>query len=134
MLSIDDFKKVEITLGTVMLVERVPDTDKLLRLEVDFGPKLRVEEADVPRDEAAAEPQETQELRDIRQVVSGIAGYLTDPQVLVGRTVPFVTNLEPRTIRGLQSQAMILAASTDEGEFSILETTLKKLPAGTTLG
>jgi methionyl-tRNA synthetase len=109
MISIDHFKEVEITLGEIQQVERVPDTDKLLRLTVDF-----------------AEEQP-------RQVVSGIAHYLEDPQVLVGRRVPFVTNLEPRTIRGLESQAMILAISTDEGLFSVLEPTLKEIPAGTRL-
>jgi methionyl-tRNA synthetase len=71
--------------------------------------------------------------RDVRQVISGIAGYFEDPQVLVGKTVPFVTNLEPRVIRGLTSEAMIVACSTDDGKFSILEPTLATLPAGTRL-
>lgn len=109
MISIDDFKKIEVTLGKILTVERVPETDKLLRLTVDFS-----------------EPEP-------RQVVSGIALYLSDPQVLVGKVCPFVTNLEPRTIRGLESQAMIFAASTPEGVFSILEPTLAELPAGTRL-
>ncbi len=109
MISIEQFKAVELRIGLIEAVERVPETDKLLRLTVDFN-----EEAP-------------------RQVISGIALYLSDPQVLVGKRVPFVTNLEPRTIRGLESQAMILAVSTDDGSFSVLEPTLATIPPGTRL-
>jgi methionyl-tRNA synthetase len=94
-ISYDDFAKVEISLGTILLVEVVPDADKLLRLEVDFG-----EEAP-------------------RQILSGIREYFEDPQVLVGKQCPFVTNLAPRMIRGLESNGMILAANTEEG-FTLL--------------
>lgn len=89
-LSYDDFAKVEITIGTILSVEVVPDADKLLRLEVDFA-------------------EETP-----RQILSGIREYYEDPQVLVGRQCPFVTNLAPRTIRGFESNGMILAASTTD--------------------
>ena len=109
MATIDEFKAIEMMVGQIESVERVPDTDKLLRLVVDFGEE---------------EP---------RQVVSGINEYFEDPQVLVGKKCPFVTNLEPRAIRGLESQAMILAVSTDDGVFSILEPTLNDIPVGTTL-
>lgn len=109
MISINDFAQVEMRLGKILSVERVPDTDKLLRLSVDVG-------------EAAP-----------RQVISGIALYFEDPQVLVGKTCPFVTNLEPRMIRGLESQAMIVAVHTDDGTFSILEPTLAAMPPGTKL-
>jgi methionyl-tRNA synthetase len=96
MISIDDFKKVEIRAGKIVTAEKVPDADKLLRLTVDFG-------------EAAP-----------RQIVSGIAMQYPDPAALVGKTHVFITNLEPRTIRGLESQGMILALSTDT-EFALLE-------------
>jgi len=109
MISIEHFKEVEMRVGKILSVERVPDTDKLLRLEVDFGEE---------------QP---------RQVVSGIATYFEDPQILVGKTCPFVTNLEPRTIRGLESQAMIVAAHTQEGAFSLFEPTGDVLPPGTKL-
>ena len=109
MISISDFANVEMRLGTIRSVERVPDTDKLLKLSVDLG-------EDAPR-----------------QVISGIALYFEDPQVLVGKTCPFVTNLEPRVIRGLESQAMIVAVHTEAGAFSILEPTLCKMPPGTKL-
>ena len=76
----------------------MPDTDKLVQLSVDFG-----EEAP-------------------RQVISGIAQTFSDPNVLVGKQYPFVTNLEPRTIRGLESQAMILGMMTDDGVVALSPT------------
>lgn len=76
--------------GTILSVEVVPDADKLLKLLVDFG-------------------EETP-----RQILSGIRTYFEDPQVLVGRQCPFVTNLAPRTIRGFESNGMILAAGTED--------------------
>ncbi len=109
MVSIDDFKAVEMKIGKILNVERVPETDKLLRLEVDFKEEKP------------------------RQVISGIALFFEDPQILVGKKCPFVTNLEPRTIRGLTSEAMIVAAHSEEGAFSILEPTLADIPEGTKL-
>jgi methionyl-tRNA synthetase len=97
-ITIDDFKKVEIRVGAVMSAEKVADADKLLRLEVNFG-------------------------TETRQIVSGISGYFPDPQTLVGKRVAFAYNLEPRTIRGLESQGMILAAVGEDGSFSLLEAT-----------
>lgn len=97
-ISIDAFKKIEITIGEIKAVEVVPDADKLLRLTVDVG---------------EAEP---------RQILSGIRMYFEDPQTLVGKRVPFATNLEPRVIRGLTSQGMIMAVSDKNGNgFSLLE-------------
>ena len=96
-LSIDEFKRAEIQIGTVISAERVPETDKLLRLEVDFG-------------EGAP-----------RQILSGIAEYVR-PEDIVGRQFPFVTNLEPRIIRGMASNGMILAVG--EGDhFALLSPT-----------
>lgn len=91
MITFEDFKKIEIRIGKILSAEKVPETDKLLRLEVDF---------------AEEKP---------RQVVSGIAEYFPDPNVLVGKKSAFVTNLEPRTIRGLESQAMILGSKNENG-------------------
>jgi len=102
-ISYDDFAKVEMSLGTILTVEVVPDADKLLRLEVDFG-------------------EETP-----RQILSGIREYFEDPQVLVGKQCPFVTNLAPRTIRGLESNGMILAANTAEG-FTLLHPSMTLTP------
>ncbi len=108
MISIDDFKKIEIRIGEILTAEKVEGADKLLRLTVNLG------------DEAP------------RQIISGIAQYYPDPAALVGITCAFVTNLEPRVICGLESQGMILAAVTDDGAFALL-TPSSDIPAGTKL-
>jgi methionine--tRNA ligase beta chain len=112
MINYDEFKKVEIRAGKILSAEKVPDTDKLLKLSVDFAEK---DEQGNPK---------------ARQIVSGIAGYFPDPAVLVGRTCMFVTNLEPRTIRGLESNGMLFAVSTEAGGFSLLEPN-DSIPPGT---
>jgi methionyl-tRNA synthetase len=104
-ISYDDYKKVEIRIGRILTVAPVEKSDRLLLLSVDFG---------------EANP---------RTVVSGIAKYFPDITVLVDVTCPFVTNLEPRPLMGHTSEAMILAASTDAGEFSILRA--EGIPPGT---
>ena len=103
MISYEDFKKVDIRAGKILSAEKVPDTDKLVRLSVDLGEK---DEQGNPRP---------------RQIVSGISAYFPDPAVLVGRTCMFVANLEPRTIRGFESNGMLFAVSNSEGGFSLLE-------------
>lgn len=95
MITIDDFKKVEIKAGKIISAEPVEGSEKLLKLSVDFNEE---------------QP---------RQVLSGIAKYIT-PEELVGTTCAFVTNLEPRNMMGMESQAMILAFS-GEGFFSLLK-------------
>lgn len=108
MITIDDFKKVEIKIGEILSAEKVPDTDKLLRLSVAMG-------------------EETP-----RQIVSGIAAHFPDPAVLVGKKCAFAANLEPRVIRGLESNGMILAVSTEDGKFSLLEVSAD-IPEGCTI-
>lgn len=103
-ISYADFAKLEIKIGTILSVEVVPEADKLLKLMVEVG-------------------EETP-----RQIVSGIRIYFEDPQVLVGRQCPFITNLETRVIRGLESQGMIMAAS-DEEAFALLHPHIE-MPAG----
>lgn len=112
MISIDDFKKVEIKAGKVISAERVEGSEKLLKLSVDFGFT-----STSPSQSSFGEAKE--EKRDIRQVVSGIAKFIS-PEEVVGTTCAFVTNLEPREIMGLKSEAMIMAASSDEF-FSLLK-------------
>jgi methionyl-tRNA synthetase len=97
MINIEDFKKIELKVGKILSAEKVPDTDKLLKLSIDLG-----------------EPEP-------RQIISGIATYFPDEGVLVGKRCMFVANLEPRTIRGLQSNGMILAVTTEDGDFSLIE-------------
>ncbi len=101
----EDFAKLDIALGTILAVELIDGADKLLKLTVAVGEE---------------EP---------RQILSGIREFFHDPQILVGRQCPFVINLAPRTIRGLESQGMILAALADD-VFTLLEPTVV-LPPGT---
>ncbi len=116
MISLDDFKKVELSVGEVLSAEKIPETDKLLKLLVDFG--MKPAPAPAAADPASVSPPPT---RDIRQIVSGISLYFPDPTKLVGRKCLFVTNLEPRSVRGLESNGMIVAASTDDGKFSLFD-------------
>lgn len=117
MISIEDFKKIDIVVGKILSVEKIPETDKLLKLSVDLGPAVA----------SSGEAQEDK--RDIRQIVSGISLYFPDCSGLVGKKCMFVANLEPRIIRGFESQGMILAVSTSDGKFSLLEPN-DEIPAG----
>ncbi len=101
-ISIDDLAKVEISVGQIKTAEKVPNADRLLRLTVDFG-------------------------TEVRQIVSGIAEYYT-PEQIVGKKCPFITNLQPRTIKGLESNGMILAAKDTAGNFSLLDVDQKIAP------
>jgi methionine--tRNA ligase beta chain len=106
-IKLEDFKKIDIVVGKILSAEKVPDTDKLLKLSVDLGATIEL---------AGKEARQ-----DIRQIVSGIALYFPDCSELVGKKCMFIANLEPRVIRGIESQGMILAVSGEEGEFSLLE-------------
>jgi tRNA-binding EMAP/Myf-like protein len=128
MISYDDFAKVEIRVGKILSAEKIPDTDKLLKLRVDFGIKNAIPAVQLdPTAEAAPIIEE----RDVRQIVSGISMYFPDPGVLVGKKCMFVTNLEPRTIKGHESNGMLFAVSTPDGSaFSLLEPG-EAIPEGT---
>ena len=114
MISIDDFAKIDIVTGKILSAEKIPDTDKLLKLTVDLG-----------------------ELHP-RQIVSGISLYFPDCNVLIGKKCMFVANLEPRVIRGIESQGMVLAVSVpapdglpaQAGKFSLLSPN-DEIPTGT---
>ncbi|MBY0309743.1 hypothetical protein K2Q16_01190 [Patescibacteria group bacterium] len=106
-ISYEQFSALDIKIGRIIAVEVVPEADKLLKLTVDVG-------------------EET-----ARQVVSGIRNFFEDPQVLVGRQCPFLVNLAPRVIRGLESQGMILAAG--DGECFALLHPHQDVPVGTTV-
>ena len=92
--SYDDFSKMDIRVGTILEAERVPKTDKLLKLTIDTG-------------------------IDKRTVVSGIAGYFT-PEQAVGKKVSMLVNLEPRKIRGIESHGMILMAQDADGRLEFV--------------
>ena len=117
MATIDDFKHIEMRVGTILVAEYIEGADKLLRLEVDFGPKKGEEKSGNVAD-AVGEVSVAEE-RDIRQILSGIREYYS-PEQLVGKQCPFVTNLEPRTMRGLVSHGMILAVKTADGAAVLL--------------
>ena len=123
MITYDEFKKIEIRAGKILSAEKIPDTDKLLKLSVDFGEKTENVLPDGTK-EVVSKP---------RQIVSGIAMYFPEAATLVGKTCMFVTNLEPRTIRGYESNGMIFAVSTDAGAFSLLEPH-GDIPPGTQAG
>jgi methionyl-tRNA synthetase len=82
----EDFAKMDIRIGTIRAVEEVVGTDKLLQCTVDFG------------------------TLGMRTIVSGIKEF-RNPESLVGLQVPYIVNLEPRVIRGVESQGMLLAMS-----------------------
>ena len=90
-ITYDDFKKVQLKVGKILSVEPVLNSDKLLKLSVDF------------KEESGP-----------RQILSGIAVYFPEFTKLIGKKVAFVTNLEPRQMMGLESNGMILAAKTGE--------------------
>lgn len=87
-ITFDQFKQVEIRMGKILSCEKVENADKLLKLQVDFG--------------------EFQ-----RQIVSGIAEHFT-PEDLVGKTLPFIVNLEYRKFKGEESQGMLMATGTED--------------------
>ena len=93
MISIDEFRKVELKVATIRSAERHPNADKLLVLQIDLGAEQR-------------------------QILAGIRNHYT-PQELVGRQIVVVANLETAKLRGLESQGMLLAAS-DDGRVIIL--------------
>lgn len=106
-ITIDDFHKLDIKVGHILSAEKIEGADKLLKLSVDMGEEKP------------------------RQIVSGISMYFPDTEKLVGKKCAFAANLEPRVIRGLESQGMILAVSGGEGDssfFSLLETEKNVFP------
>jgi methionyl-tRNA synthetase len=108
-ISIDDFAKVDLRVAQIVVAERIPKADKLLRLEVDLGPSF-------PR----------------RQILAGIAEHYT-PESLIGRKVVIVANLAPRKMRGLESQGMVVAASIGPAGAPVLAGFLEDVELGARL-
>ena len=107
LISIDTFAQIDLRVGQVVRAERVPNADKLLRLEVDL-----------------AEPEP-------RQLLAGVAEWYA-PEGLVGQKILVVANLQPRRMRGLESRGMLLAASADDGR-PLLATVPPETPNGSRL-
>jgi len=89
-ISYDDFCKLDMRVAKVLEVSDHPNADKLIVLKIDLGSEQR-------------------------QIIAGLKPYLADPQSLAGRNIIVVANLEPRKMRGLESNGMLLAAS-DQAE------------------
>jgi methionyl-tRNA synthetase len=106
-ITIDDFAKVELRVGQVQVAEPVKGADRLLRLEVNLGD-------------------------EVRQIVAGIAGAY-EPEKLIGRKVVIVANLQPRKLRGLESNGMIVAASLGEKGKPVLAGFLEDVEIGARL-
>ena len=103
LIEYDDFAKVKLRVAKVLVAEKHPNADKLLRLEIDLGDEKR-------------------------QIVAGIAKTYA-PEDLVGKTIIVVANLKPAKLRGLESQGMLLAATSPDGVTRVL-TTDEIIPAG----
>jgi methionyl-tRNA synthetase len=110
-ITIDDFAKVDLRVAQIVVAERIPKADKLLRLEVDLGPNFNPSR---------------------RQILAGIAEYYT-PESLIGRKVVIVANLAPRKMRGLESQGMIVAASIGPAGAPVLAGFLEDVELGARL-
>lgn len=88
MITFEDFKKLEIRIGKVVSVEKIPETDKLLKFIFDLGSEKR-------------------------QIIAGMAEFFPDLSVLVGKEMPILVNIEPRKFKGYKSEGMIMAADVD---------------------
>jgi methionyl-tRNA synthetase len=106
-IAIDDFVKIDLRVAQIIVAERIPKADKLLRLEVDLG-------------------------YEKRQILSGIAEWYT-PEELLGRRIVVIANLAPRKMRGLDSHGMLLAASNGENGKPILATFAEDIALGSRL-
>src|SRR3989344_370425 len=105
MINIDDLKKIELKVAKVASAERIEGSDKLLKLEVDLGSEKR-------------------------QIIAGI-GKAYNPEDLIGKEIIIVANLEPRSLMGLESQGMVLAANSESGPVLIMPE--KEVAPGTEL-
>jgi len=102
-ITFDDFSKLDIRTATILEAEKVPKTNKLLKLKIDTG-------------------------LDIRTIVSGIAEYY-DPATIIGKQISIVANLEPRMIKGIESKGMILMAEDKNGKL-VMVTPVDKVSNG----
>jgi methionyl-tRNA synthetase len=106
-IQFDDFLKLDMRVAIVTSAAAHPNADKLIVLQVDLGSEQR-------------------------QIVAGLRGYY-EPDALVGRQIVIVTNLAPRMMRGVESQGMLLAASSPDRSQVVLLTTAQPVPPGATV-
>jgi len=88
MVTLEDFNRLDIRIGKVLSVEKVPDAEKLLKFIFDLG-------------------------EEKRQIIAGMAEFYSEPSILEGKEMPLLLNIEPRTFRGQVSEGMILAADVE---------------------
>jgi methionine--tRNA ligase beta chain len=103
-IKFEDFAKLDIKIGTVQSVERVSDVDKLLKFTFDIG-------------------------NETRQIMASMAPFFTNLNELLGRQMPLLLNIEPRTFRGYESQGMIIAADHENRPVFLLPEV--SVPSGT---
>jgi len=103
MIKFEDFQKLDLKIGKIFAAEKVEGADKLLKLKVDLG-------------------------KEKRQLIAGIAKFY-QPEDLIGREIIVVVNLEPRTLMGIESQGMLLAA--DNESKPVLLKPDEEVPPGT---
>ncbi len=103
MITYDDFAKLDLRIARVLQVERVEDSEKLLKLQLDMG-----------KDEVG--------MPVTRQIVAGI-GKVYSPESLIGKSIVIIANLEPRSLMGVESNGMLLAANGENGSVILLPET-----------
>jgi methionine--tRNA ligase beta chain len=101
-INLNDFKKLDIKVAEILEAEKVPNTDKLLKLKINLGNEERI-------------------------IVSGI-GEQYQPEELIGKQIIVLANLEPKTFKGIESQGMLLAAVSENGIISLLMPDKKMQP------
>jgi methionyl-tRNA synthetase len=104
MISYEYFSKIQLKTAKILEAEKIKKSKKLVKLIIDIGDERR-------------------------QIVAGIGEHYS-PEALVGKTIVVVTNLEPAKLMGVESEGMLLAASTEDGSKLTLITTLADIPPG----
>lgn len=107
-IDFEDFKKIELKVGKIIAAARIPETDKLYKLEVELGEEKP------------------------RQIISGIVPYYSIEE-LIGRLIIVVANLKPAKFKGETSNGMLLAAGNHEEDTCVLLTTEKEIAPGTSI-
>ena len=102
------FEKLDIRVGTVLECEKVPKSDKLLRFVLDDGSETRI-------------------------ILAGVAKWYPHPEELIGKQVCFIANLEPKKMRGIMSEGMILLAENADGSLVFIEPSKNVLPGSRVL-
>lgn len=108
MITFDEFKKVELKVAEIKSVDDIPGADKIYKLTVDLGDEQR-------------------------ELVAGIKLCYPNKEELIGKKVAVVSNLEPRALRGVTSNGMLLAASTPDKSIIVILTLGKDIPNGSTI-